>query len=141
MSLATERRPKAATKLPTAAKRYRKGKLPEGIAAAADSDDSGAEEQDEDEGEAEDVPFDGLSGDEDEDIPLPTARNISAPKKMNLALRDVAISREGKVVIAGKHEAGRTGVELGQSILAPQLLSNNTYAQTKKVTRKTMTLQ
>jgi microfibrillar-associated protein 1 len=113
MSLATERRPKAAPRPATAAQRYRKGKLPEGVAQAADSDDSDAEEE-QDGDEPEDIPLGGLSGDENEDLPIPQSISTKAgPKKLNLALRDVNISRDGKVTIAGKQEAGRTVAELG----------------------------
>ncbi|KAH7104179.1 splicing factor, Prp19-binding domain-containing protein [Auriculariales sp. MPI-PUGE-AT-0066] len=116
MSLATERRPKTAPRLANAAKRYRKGKLPEGVAQAADSDDSDAELAQDGDAEPEDVPLGGLSGEEDEDLPI--QQNLpakAAPKKMNLALKDVNISREGKVTISGRQEVGRTGAELEES--------------------------
>lgn len=116
MSLATERRPKAAARLARPAKRYRRGKLPEGVKQPADSDDDDDEPQDED-AEPADVPIGG-SGDEeeDEDLPLPQQPAVRVQKKMNLTLRDVDISRDGKVVIAGKHEVGRTGLEAGTSL-------------------------
>jgi microfibrillar-associated protein 1 len=33
------------------------------------------------------------------------------PKAMNLALKDVSVSKEGKVVVAGREESGRTVLE------------------------------
>ena len=43
--------------------------------------------------------------------PAPAARGI------NVALRDVNISKEGKVIVAGKAEVVRTQVELGACII------------------------
>ncbi|EJD55231.1 hypothetical protein AURDEDRAFT_132410 [Auricularia subglabra TFB-10046 SS5] len=112
MSLATERRPKAAPRMAKAAKRYRPGKLPEGIKQLADSDESGDEQQED--AEPADVPIGSAGEDEDEDLPVHQVQRAAPAKKMNLALRDVDISRDGKVVIAGKQEVGRTGLELQQ---------------------------
>ncbi|KZV95604.1 hypothetical protein EXIGLDRAFT_748065 [Exidia glandulosa HHB12029] len=114
MSLATERRPKAAARLARPAKRYRPGKLPEGVKQLADSDDDDEEEQPDDDAEPGDVPIGGSDDEEeDEDLPLPQqGAPVRAQKKMNLALRDVNVTREGKVTVAGKLEVGRTGAEL-----------------------------
>lgn len=112
MSLATERRPKKAARLARPANRYRRGRLPEGVKQTADSDDSDEEQQDDE--EPGDVPIGGSADEEeDEDLPLPQQPITRPAKKMNLTLRDVDISRDGKVTIAGKEEVGRTEVEVG----------------------------
>jgi microfibrillar-associated protein 1 len=109
---------KQAPRLARPAARYRKGQLPKGIDAAAlesDSDEEAEEEQ------APQEPGDvALSGevafgeesDEEDDGGL--ARGPAAPKKgMNVALRDVNISKDGKVIVAGREESGRTAAEAG----------------------------
>lgn len=113
--LATTRRLKAAPRPARPTGRYFKGKLPKGVnELASDSD----EEEDAEAGEPEDVPLGGSDDDaEDSTLPaLPVVRAVAAVKTMNVALKDVTVSREGKVIIAGKEETGRTERELGDCI-------------------------
>ncbi|KAF8525228.1 microfibrillar-associated protein MFAP1, Zn finger, CCHC type protein [Hysterangium stoloniferum] len=94
--------------------RYWKGKAPKGIAEMQDSDsdyDETAQET-----EPGDEPIADLEGDGDEvedteeGIPIQTA---TMRKTMNVALKNVNISKEGKVIVAGKEESGRTLQERG----------------------------
>ncbi|KAI0271608.1 splicing factor, Prp19-binding domain-containing protein [Gloeopeniophorella convolvens] len=98
--------------------RYWKGKAPKGAAEAPSSDEESEEEEaqlpqeegDEDlAGEQEFLRADNDEDDEDEE-------GLKAQKtaKMSLALKDVNISKEGRVIVAGKEEVGRTEME-GQS--------------------------
>lgn len=106
------------------AARYWKGKAPKGAADLPSS-----EEEDEDEAqeveEEGDVPLGGeqlISGlgegegedDEDEGVSRPKGTKVG---KMSVALRDVNISKEGKVIVGGKDEVGRTALEVGMCSL------------------------
>jgi len=46
----------------------------------------------------------------DEDIPL-QKDPVKAAKAMNVSLKNVNISRDGKVTVAGREESGRTAME------------------------------
>ncbi|KAI0685260.1 splicing factor, Prp19-binding domain-containing protein [Cytidiella melzeri] len=108
---------KAAPRLARPAARYWKGKAPKGVdATASDSDDSDGEEGHE-VGEEGDVLIRDVDGDEEEDVDgLEVKKSSVAMGKaragINVALRDVNISKEGRVIVAGKAEVGRTEAEL-----------------------------
>jgi microfibrillar-associated protein 1 len=100
---------KQAPRLPKPAGRYWKGKAPKGAAdlpSSDESDDGGEAPQ----GEG-DVAFAGEQeflhaehGDEEEE---PGRKG----HKISVALKNVNISKEGKVLIAGRQEVGRTEME------------------------------
>lgn len=107
---------KPAARLPRPAARYWKGKAPKG-ADAADSDsdyDEDVEEQQEAQDEG-DVLIRDLEGEEDEDEDLPMRKEVTekqAKAAISVALKDVNISKEGKVIVGGRDEVGRTAAEL-----------------------------
>jgi hypothetical protein len=110
---------KQAPRLARPAARYWKGKAPKGIDAAALDADSDEEEEEEqvphDAGDVAlsgDVAFDEEDGEDEDEGQL--ARGPAAPRKgMNVSLRDVNISKDGKVTVAGREESGRTAAEAG----------------------------
>jgi len=108
--MSTTRKP--APRLARPAARYWKGKLPKGAQVAADSDSDEEEETPEvDEG---DVPIEGDQDFADEEDIKPTLRPTIKPgvtKAINVALKDVNISTDGKVIVAGREESGRTAME------------------------------
>lgn len=64
-----------------------------------------------------DVLIRDVEGDEDEDdAGLEVKKTVVGRVKagINVALRDVNISKEGKVTVAGRDEVGRTEAELGE---------------------------
>ncbi|KAJ8520646.1 hypothetical protein ONZ45_g2592 [Pleurotus djamor] len=96
--------------------RYWKGKAPKG-AAELDSD-SDADEDNNDALEPGDVDIagdqdvGGTDEEEEEDMQLKsTIGRDTKIKAMNVTLRDVNISRDGKVIVAGREESGRTQME------------------------------
>jgi microfibrillar-associated protein 1 len=102
---------KQAPRLARPAARYWKGKAPKGV-VDVDSDSDVEEPQMEEEG---DVP---ISGDQDivyeEDDEEAMRLRKEAPKSikaMNVTLKDVNISKDGKVTVAGREESGRTALE------------------------------
>lgn len=104
--------PKQAPRLPKPAARYWKGKIPKGVAQVdSDSED---EESPVEEQEQNDVPFSGdqeIKDDQDEPEDISLRQEIAKPSKsINIALKDVDI-RDGKVIVAGREESGRTAVE------------------------------
>lgn len=131
MSLATTVPRKQAQRLARPATRYWKGKAPKGVTdVASDSDD---EEDDEGQLEGGDVSMAGEQDivEEDKEEPAPILAKQPG-KAMNVALRDVNISQEGKVIVAGREESGRTAVEaeegafvLSVAILGCQLSGQN----------------
>ena len=103
-------RKKDAPRLARPAARYWKGKVPKGVAEAQDSDSDYDEETQEQ--QAEDVPIGDISADEGEEDELVVQEQKTEIKKsMNVALRNVNISTEGKVVVDGREESGRTIME------------------------------
>ena len=98
---------KPAPRLARPAERYWKGKAPKG-AAEVESDS-----------EAEEPPSHLEEGDVplDEDIEeaeftnAGVKREATAAKALNIALKDVSVSKEGKVIVAGRAESGRTALE------------------------------
>jgi len=55
----------------------------------------------------------GVSGEEDEDegMQIPKAIVDSKGKSISVALKDVSVSKEGKVIVAGRLESGKTEME------------------------------
>lgn len=102
---------KQAPRLARPAVRYWKGKAPKGV-AEADSD-SDIEEETPSYLEEGDVPLDGHEVDEDDfgDLSAKQEKIRVVPKAINIALKDVSVSKEGKVIVAGREESGRTALE------------------------------
>ena len=98
---------KPAPRLPQPASRYWKGKAPKGPADVESDSDDEEEQPTRDDG---DVP---VSGDQyieeavEEEMSFRTVEQKSL-KTMSVSLRDVNISKEGKVIVAGREESGRT---------------------------------
>ncbi|TFK30674.1 hypothetical protein FA15DRAFT_579639 [Coprinopsis marcescibilis] len=105
MSLATTVPRKTAPRLAKPATRYWKGKAPKGAAEIQDDSDEDEEEQNEE----EDIPIGDESDDDEQELVRQDVRR--GKTSMNIALRDVAVSKEGKVIIAGREESGRTAAE------------------------------
>lgn len=89
--------------------RYWKGKAPKGAGELpSDSEEEEDEEQQQlEEGDEaiEDIEEDGLEVRQQE--------KKAVGRGINVALRDVNISKDGKVIVAGREEVGRTEAELG----------------------------
>jgi len=102
---------KQAPRLARPAVRYWKGKAPKGV-ADADSD-SDVEEEAPSHLEEGDVPLDGHEVDEGDfgDLSTKQEKIRVVPKAINIALKDVSVSKEGKVIVAGREESGRTVLE------------------------------
>jgi len=103
---------KQAPRLARPAARYWKGKAPKGVKDV--ESDSDAEENEElDEDEETTVPMDEIEGDEEmeEEFSVKTREDQAPKTKMNVALRDVRLSKEGKVIVAGREESGKTEME------------------------------
>lgn len=112
--LATQVR-KHTSKPTRAAGRYWKGKAPKGAAEFPSDSDEDDEEQLEVQEEG-DVLIGGeqdiVEEDEDEETTLPVKTGQGrVAKTMNLTLKDVNISKDGKVIVAGREESGRTKLE------------------------------
>lgn len=118
---------KQATRLARPAVRYWKGKAPKGVNIEESESDSDYDEEEQQELQrlaergAEaigGVDFQAGSSDEegeDEEGRLKPKEKLATGQKsklMNVALKDVNISKEGKVMVAGKAEVGRTQAEL-----------------------------
>lgn len=102
---------KQAPRLARPAARYWKGKAPKGVTEA--ESDSDAEEDAEEDLQPDDVAIGGeLLAEDDDDDDLQLRTDESKPvKAMNISLKEVNISKEGKVIVAGREESGRTAVE------------------------------
>lgn len=111
---------KQAPRLAQPASRYWRGKAPKGVADIGSESEEDVGEQGQ-EGEDEDVPFGGLENNEEEEeaddedeVGEGNGHLIKRPAralgKMNIALKDVDI-RDGKVIVAGREESGRTAME------------------------------
>lgn len=100
---------KQAPRLARPAARYWKGKAPKGVAdIPSDSDDEAPEVEEEG-----DVLIGGeqdIVEEDDEGVHLRNAP-VKPVKAMNVSLKDVNISRDGKVTVAGRQESGRTALE------------------------------
>ncbi|TFK57673.1 hypothetical protein OE88DRAFT_1709842 [Heliocybe sulcata] len=95
--------------------RYWKGKAPKGApdAARSDSDEDEEQEEEEEVGEGEgDERIDEMAGEEEEDeLEVRERKGAAGTRAINVALRDVNISKDGKVIVAGREEVGRTTME------------------------------
>lgn len=92
--------------------RYWKGKAPKG----ADALPSDSEEEDEEEQQLEegDEAIETIEEDEEEEgLEVRQTVQKGAARGINVALRDVNISKDGKVIVAGREEVGRTEAEIG----------------------------
>ncbi|OAX43640.1 hypothetical protein K503DRAFT_789395 [Rhizopogon vinicolor AM-OR11-026] len=96
-----------------AAGRYWKGKAPKGAAEfPSDSDEEDEEPELQEEGDVLIAGEQDIVEEEDEEGTLPVkAGQGRVAKTMNLSLKDVNISKEGKVIVAGREESGRTKLE------------------------------
>lgn len=100
---------KQAPRLARPAVRYWKGKAPKG-ATEVDSDSD--IEETPSHLEDGDVPLDDHEMDEDEFGDFGVKQDkVPVAKAINIALKDVSVSKEGKVIVAGREESGRTVVE------------------------------
>ncbi|KAF7437345.1 hypothetical protein PC9H_004184 [Pleurotus ostreatus] len=95
--------------------RYWQGKAPKGALEVESDSDAGEEDNDNQELEEGDVPIGGdqdIVGDDEEQEEEMQLKKAARPQKiMNVALKDVSISNEGKVIVAGREESGRTQLE------------------------------
>ncbi|OJT11176.1 hypothetical protein TRAPUB_12310 [Trametes pubescens] len=109
---------KPAARIARPAARYWKGKAPKGAdAAQSDSDYDEDEEQQVPEEEGDELIRDVGEDEEDEEDEdglevRKEAVGRQAKGAINVALRDVNISRDGKVIVGGKEESGKTAAEL-----------------------------
>ncbi|KAI5120237.1 hypothetical protein M0805_000051 [Coniferiporia weirii] len=108
---------KQAPRIARPAARYWRGKAPKGVAELSESDeDELGEEAEQEAEEDEDMPLGTMEGEAEEEVEedeqgQPIRVPPKAPAgKMNIALRDVDI-KEGKVIVAGREESGRTAME------------------------------
>ncbi|KAG0699741.1 microfibrillar-associated protein MFAP1, Zn finger, CCHC type protein [Suillus ampliporus] len=110
--LATQVR-KHTSKPTRAAGRYWKGKAPKGAAEfPSDSDEDEEEPEVQEEGDVLIAGEQDIVEEEDEEQTLPVKTGHDrVTKTMNLTLKDVNISKEGKVIVAGREESGRTKLE------------------------------
>ncbi|KAI9572600.1 microfibrillar-associated protein MFAP1, Zn finger, CCHC type protein [Boletus coccyginus] len=117
--LATQVRKHTTARPTRAAGRYWKGKAPKGLTEVpSDSEEEKEQEEAQDE---RDVPIGGeediVDAEEEEDegsLPTQSTRAKSA-RALNVSLKDVSISQDGKVIVAGREESGRTLVEEEES--------------------------
>jgi len=96
---------KPAPRLARPAARYWKGKAPKGGEVPSDSDEEEEPQQPEEEG---DIQIGDQDFGEEEDEDGPPIRAIAKPvvtKAINVALKDVNISKDGKVIVAGREES------------------------------------
>lgn len=111
------------TKRPTAprqakpAQRYFRGKAPKGANLVSESEESDDDDRDALQLEEGDVPLGGdqaLDDEEDEgledDGAYASIPSVAPTKGMNVSLRNVNIT-DGKVIVAGRLESGRTEME------------------------------
>lgn len=106
---------KDAPRLARPAALYRKGRAPKGVADAHDSD-SDYEDEEPQESEAIDVPIGTVVADEEDEEEggdIVSRKIIDVKKAMNVTLRNVNVSKEGKVIVDGREESGRTIMEQG----------------------------
>ena len=121
MSLATTVPRKQATRLAKPAARYWKGKAPKGVSEIQSDSDEEEEANDLQEG-GEEVPLDeqmSTGGDESEEEGMTLRKEIVKTKAMNIALKDVSVSKSGQVIVAGREESGRTALEGGKHASVP----------------------
>ncbi|KAF5355660.1 hypothetical protein D9756_003977 [Leucocoprinus leucothites] len=109
---------KQAPRLPRPAARYWKGKAPKGIAEVesdSDIDEDTQEFEFQEDGDVQirdvaDIEMSG-SGEEEEGMQIPKTRVDIKGKNISVALKDVSVSKEGTVIVAGRLESGKTEME------------------------------
>lgn len=118
---ATQPQRKQAARLPRPAARYWKGKAPKGASDLPSSDESDTEDQDpslqREPEEPGDEFIDTVEDEEEEEeraapVAVATEGVRGKVQGVKVALRDVNISKEGRVIVAGKVESGKTQVEI-----------------------------
>lgn len=111
--LATQVRKHTTARPTKAAGRYWKGKAPKGLADVPSDSEEEEQEQVQEEG---DVPIgdeqDFVEQEEEESLPT-RSTEVKSSRTLNVSLKDVSISRDGKVIVAGREESGRTVMEEG----------------------------
>jgi microfibrillar-associated protein 1 len=120
--IASNRRP--APRLARPAERYWKGKLPKNVDNFQQNSDSEEETNEHEETDlVQDVPIGTVGSDEDDEAPPRSTVPAKGPQKtMNVALKDVKISSEGRVTVAGRTESGKTKQEEGMHLASFELL-------------------
>ncbi|KIK99940.1 hypothetical protein PAXRUDRAFT_130994 [Paxillus rubicundulus Ve08.2h10] len=99
-----------------AAGRYWKGKAPKGVAELPSDSEEDEEQNVPEEGDVQISGEQDIVEEEDEDESIPTrAAQVKAARAINVSLKDVSISQDGKVIVAGREESGRTVLEEGMS--------------------------
>jgi hypothetical protein len=101
---------KQAPRLARPAARYWKGKAPKGVADVPSDSDEDESPEVEEEGDVLIGGEQDIVEEDDEGVSL-RKQPIKAVKSMNVSLKDVNISRDGKVTVAGREESGRTAME------------------------------
>ena len=97
------------------AARYWKGKAPKGI-ADVDTDSDAEEVATEEVGDISLAGEQDIQNEDEDEVQLrPDVTKISKAA-INITLKDVNISKDGKVIVAGREESGRTAMEEGLSI-------------------------
>ena len=104
---------KQAPRLTRPAVRYWRGKVPKGLTDLNSDSDAEEEPSNLEEG---DIFMNDHDEEEDEGFGILPKREMVKPKTMNLILKDVSVSKEGKVVVAGGEESGRTLEEESEGI-------------------------
>jgi microfibrillar-associated protein 1 len=107
-TLATTVPRKTAARLARPAARYWKGKAPKGAGALP----SDSEEEEEEQGEELEGSDEAIEDIGEEGLEVRQDVTKAAGRGLNVTLRDVNISKEGKVIVAGREQ-----VELGGSAL------------------------
>lgn len=123
--LATQVRKHTTARPTKAAGRYWKGKAPKGVAEVPSDSEEEEQEQLQEDG---DVPIgdeDDFVKEEDEQVLLSRSTQAKPVRALNVSLKDVNISRDGKVIVAGREESGRTLVEEGMSLLLSFFSTSN----------------
>lgn len=130
--LATQVRKHTTARPTRAAGRYWKGKAPKGLTEVpSDSEEEKEQEEAQDErdipiGGEEDIVDAEEEEEEEEEGSLPTrSTRAKSARALNVSLKDVSISQDGKVIVAGREESGRTLVEEGMSGNIHALLSTH----------------
>lgn len=120
--LATQVRKHTTARPTRAAGRYWKGKAPKGAAEVpSDSEEELEQEQGEERGDV--VPVGGEEDAEEDEQDFATLSIQAKPARtLNVSLKDVSISGDGKVIVAGREESGRTLMEEGTRGLLFSLL-------------------
>ena len=108
---------KQAPRLARPAARYWKGKAPKGAADVPSDSDEDEEPEIEEGGDVLIGGEQDIVEEDDDGVPLRQDPAKSA-KSMNVSLKDVNISKDGKVMVAGREESGRTAMEEDGEIYA-----------------------